>query len=405
MHHPTVTRDERTGSAETHHDDTHLAEIGVWLSGLCTFLHTGHQFVERNSTAPARDLYRVTTSALERCEMLASDGALKGEAADRREFNSIRSLCTDSLAVADALANADQIGPTWNAYRSFLHSSLMGSPDAARLMCHAESYASTHLAFQQAAVSVHSAAEEAELSLLVPKIAKPMFWLGVLQKMIEREEPLRVGIVPLSEVRIQLKELFGYIENRLQSIQNRESSLSIQLDGAAYTLSIETRKVFSQELNGVLSIEDAAEMHSRMESATSILVQGLEHILTGLARINNPEADHFQLFPRAKLRLAASTLLQQELSFIADRLVGLRDSAPEDEVAKFASEIRSFLEGSGRDLYFKDFDTLVGFMDELSRPAAPQDLQFSLHRLDAFLETLRRQVSLRSVLSSSDMPA
>ena len=98
------------------------------------------------------------------------------------------------------------------------------------------------------------------------------------------------------------------------------------------------------------------------------------------------------------------TKLEQSLALRRDlwRLIKLVRVASSDgdalAHARFTEGLQAFYEGSLRHLMYKDWEPLERFIEEVESARAPGELSQTLHRFEAFLETLFGQVNMRAVL-------
>ena len=170
------------------------------------------------------------------------------------------------------------------------------------------------------------------------------------------------------------------------------------LDAASYTASLSSKRVFSKEFAGLLSLRSAPSIYAGVESAYAILNEGLQHILGGLARTVDEGADVASMFPNLRVNFDRSVILRQELWKLA-RLTREAEQAPEEAaIEKLSAALREFTSGAIRSLFYKDSETFERFVEEIFVTQQAKDLVPLLHRFGAYLETLFGQVSLRAVL-------
>src|SRR6185369_589462 len=93
------------------------------------------------------------------------------------------------------------------------------------------------------------------------------------------------------------------IDNRLERFNDEEAELFSALDAAAYTASIELKKVFAQELAGVSQLRPSPSIYAKMETAHSLLSDGFENMLAGFAHAIDPNIDPSGVFPSFQVKL------------------------------------------------------------------------------------------------------
>ena len=239
----------------------------------------------------------------------------------------------------------------------------------------------------------------AELALILPRFGKILKWLSVVGKMLEADEPLKPALLIFSSVNEQVRELIGYINNRLERFPNEEAELFASLDAASYTASIELKKVYTQELAGLAGIRPSPSIYARMETAYSLLNEGFQQMLAGFARLIDPKVENVDLFPTFKVKFEQSLVLRRELWSLA-RLVQTTENDPTvKNVETLKDSLREFMNETVRFLFYKDTETVERFVEEILVTKQNKDLVPILHRFGAYLDTLFGQVTLRSVLA------
>ena len=242
--------------------------------------------------------------------------------------------------------------------------------------------------------------EHAELALVLPKFGVVLKWLSVVGRMLENDEPLKPALLIFARVNEQIFELTGYINNRLERFPDDETEIFTSLDAAAYTASIELKKVYSQELAGISQMRPSPSIYARMETAYALLKEGFEQILSGFARLVDPTAETLDLFPSFRVKLEQSLELRRTLH-AAVKVVQAAEATPErEQIDQMQSYLREFMDGTVRYLFYKDTETVERFIEEILVTKQGSDLVPLLHRFGAYLETLFGQVSLRAVLQA-----
>ncbi len=387
-------------------------ELGIWLSGLESFLAAGHaSFSDRNgakSSSDAAKEFRLTQAALLRCSLLnsyllsAQDTAKPTGPATGRELSDLATAFRDSILIGDAMLRSDPLGSAeWKAWSSALSDRLVHLSAFQKLVRAAE-FEGKHFLPSQLQRLVNGEVfdhDHAELALILPKFAMILKWLSVVGKMLAADEPLKPALLIFSSVHEQVQELVTSINNRLERFANEEAELFGALDAASYTASIELKKVYSQELAGLAQLRPAPSIYARMETAHSLLNEGFQQMLAGFARLLDPKADVLTLFPNFKVKLDQSIVLRQELSTLA-ALVQAAEKDPEKKtVETLQKELREFMKQDVRFLFYKDTETVERFVEEILVTKQNKDLVPILHRFGAYLDTLFGQVNLRAVLA------
>ena len=234
--------------------------------------------------------------------------------------------------------------------------------------------------------------------MILPRFGKILKWLSVVGKMLAADEPLKPALLIFSSVNEQVRELVGYINNRLERFPNEEAELFLTLDAASYTASIELKKVYTQELAGLASLRPSPTIYARMETSYSLLNEGFQQMLAGFARLVDPKIKNVDLFPTFKIKFEQSVVLRKELWSLAQLVKAAEiDPAPQ-KIETLQRSLREFMKETVRFLFYKDTETVERFVEEILVTKQNKDLVPILHRFGAYLETLFAQVNLRAVL-------
>jgi len=405
-------------------EDEIVTEMGIWLSGLESFLAAGHHsFADRTAAEALPDSskeFRLVHSTLQRCSMLnarllsANGGHAAAEAAFTweikfGELTRLASVLREATLLSEGLIHSSELGSgEWRAWCSMLSSRLSGLPVFSKLIRFAEDSGEKYLPSPLSDLAAHTgelSAEHAELALVLPRFGKILKWLSVVGKMLEADEPLKPALLIFSRVNEQIFELTTYINNRLERFPNEEAELFSSLDAASYTASIELKKVYSQELAGVAQMRPSPSIYARMETAHSLLNEGFQQILAGFARLVDPKTDVFQLFPNFHIKLEQSIVLRKEVWSVVKVVQAAEKSPERKQIETLHKSLRGFLKESVRYLFYKDTETVERFIEEILVTKQNKDLVPTLHRFGAYLETLFGQINLRTVLEKHPFEA
>jgi hypothetical protein len=243
-------------------------------------------------------------------------------------------------------------------------------------------------------------AEMKELAEVLPQFGKVLRWLNVVGELLDRDEPMKASLVIFSAVNDQVSSLTRSIEERIARLEGKNAAILSSLDAAAYTASIELKKVYSQELAGLSEVRPAPTVFARMETAYSLLNEGFQHMLAGFANLVDGRSDVFALFPNFHIKLERSLVLRQELWRIIQAVREAETLPEKEQVETVQTVLLAFTDGPVRYLFYKDTETVERFVEEILLTRGAKDLVPLLHRFGAYLETLFSQVCLRSVLAT-----
>ncbi len=412
-------RREKTVSPERGNTET-AVELGIWFSGLESFLSVGHYtFRVRDAARPTVDFTiesRLTQSTLMRCMKLNArllveqrDDSVRSHDLTIDELNELASALRDSIQIGQCILRAEPIGiGEWKAWCNLLSEKFGRLNAFHKLIRHAEAQGEQFLPEPLKSFAANEKAkstEDAELALILPRFAKILRWLSVVGKMLQADEPLKPALLVFSRVNEQVADLISYTNNRLSRFPNEEAELFASLDAASYTASIELKKVYAQELAGLADLRPPPTICAGMETAYAMLNESFQQTLAGLARLIDPSVDVAVLFPSYRINFERSLSLRSELWKLV-RLTQTAEQEPEQkEVDALNRSLREFMNGTVRFLFYKDTETFERFVEEILVTKQKKDLVPILHRFGAYLETLFGQVSMRAVLEKHPFEA
>lgn len=397
-------------------DSETAVELGIWLSGLESFLVAGHHSFSDGSDRTAPDTtkeLRVVHSALERSSLLVSrlissrewllSKTAAGHDIAENELSEFAAALRDLTMISSGLIDSGSLGSSeWNAWSRVVSNRLSSLPAFASLIGYAEKEGEAFLPGILKTLSETGASlnpDHSELALVLPRFGKILKWLSVIGRMLEKDEPLKPALLIFSRVNEQIFELTTYINNRLERFPNEEAVLFSSLDAASYTASIELKKVYSQELAGIARMRPSPSIYARMETAYTLLTEGFQQMLAGFAQLVDPSTNIFELFPNFAVKLDQSLVLRKELWEVAQIVQAAEQNPGDKEIAKLHTAVKGLLKGSSRYLFYKDTETVERFVEEILITKQNKDLVPILHRFGAYLDTLFGQVSHRTVLA------
>ncbi len=240
---------------------------------------------------------------------------------------------------------------------------------------------------------------EADLRTLLGWFAKILRWLDVVSQFHAKDEPLKPTLLILTRVYEQAQEMIAFANNSLLRYKDQSSPIFDAIDCAIYASSIEIRRVFRSELSGITDIREAPMLYGRIETGHSLLYDSVQQTIAGFAKLIDPSIEATDLFPNIKTKLACSLILRKEVSQLLLTIRAMEadiETYPLDDLRKRLSEFR---ESGMRFLFYKDVETVERFIEEVLFTSNIEDLRSLLHRFDAYVETLLGQINMRTVLA------
>jgi DNA-binding Lrp family transcriptional regulator len=394
-------------------------EIGLWLSGLESFL-TNWDNISRDanlSDGPAEDWsreFRLTNSALLICSNL--NYQLRKTLSGKTDVEQISTL--DAISVEDCdefvLVLRDVITlnsnfikaeslrfDAWKAWNALLVEKLRNSEIVQKFTAYSNRDGIRYLPadLQKLLQAKHLAfSDQADLHEVLSRFAIIMQALSLVGAMLRNDEPLKPSVLIFAKVYERSQELISFIDNRLTRFKDEGAELFASLDSASYTASLELKKVYQQELTGLVGIRPAPSIFAKVETAYSLLNDGFEQTLAVFARLIQPDIVITELFPSVQSKLERSLKLRSDLWVLLKAVQAAEKNPEKSDLEDMKNKLGSFTDEPVRFLFFKDRETLERFSEEIVATIDNKDLVPILHRFGAYLETLFGLVNMRTVL-------
>jgi len=389
-------------------------QLGAWVGGLASFLSNNGRFAHDRRVPTSNESFnkelRIARSALQRCAHLSfilTDSLRRAGGTNEfttDEMRTFSAILREPIQLSNALVRAPTLSlGEWKSWSEAVLERLYADPAFVKLVTSAEAGGGNFLPDKLKKL-VNDAKTPArmrtELEAILPRFGKILRLLDIVGELLERDEPLKSGLLIFAKVSEQTQELVDYLNQRVNLHQEDPDEFMNVLDGASYTASIELKKVVQQELSGVASIRPATTVYARTETAYALLTESFQQILAQFARQIDPTVDIFDLFPNFRHKLDQSQMLRKEIYAIS-QIVRLAEKEPEGRnVEKLNTSLIRFMEKTVRFLFYKDIETFERFVEEILVTKQKKDLVPLVHRFGAYLETLFAQVNMRAVLET-----
>lgn len=412
----------RSAAATAEHDEMPISspsskyletkyELGLWLASIdCFFEAEGRIFGDNtNPKGEGGDFtreFRLAHSALLNCSRLSllvaryiqEDGEIE-------DFDiSDLSLMLRSLIVIDSkFKSAPSVSyGEWAAWKSLVADKLGKQKAKDVLVRFAESYGESFLP-QPLLDMVHKNSLEfsdhTDLRIVTLRFGSILRSLHTVRSMLRNDEPLKQALLIFAKVYFDIQDIVAYINSRLQRYPNEDAEMFGTLDASSYTASIELKKVFTQELAGIVDVRQSPSVYARVETAYASLNDSFQQILTGFAQAVEPGIKAEDIFPSFKTKQSDSERLYSELQQIADSVREAEQDPAKMVPDELNIKLTQFLNGAMGLLFYKDQETFERFAEEIIKTGDRKDLVPILHRFGAYLETLCGQVSMRVALA------
>ncbi len=392
-------------------------ELGLWLSGLESFLNIQNQLfiVENRSKIAVRDWmkeFRLAHLTLLRCSRLTfqiahsirhdknNDNIFEISA---QEIQKLSKTLKESVLLSEGLLRAEPLRfGEWTAWSNALSAKLKESGAFIKFIKFAEKTGEAF--FPQILQNLLDernvpAVLYSDLNLVLPRIAKILKWLSVVREMIMQDKPLKPAILIYTRIYEQIRELTSYINNRLLRYPDKESDFFGILDGAAYVASIELRKVYQTELVGLSDIRPVPLIRGKIEASFGLLNDSFQQTLVSFVQLIAPEIKIEDVFPEYLIKREQSIVLRQDVWEIMNKVKQAEQNPETYPLDTLKNRLSDFTGSTMRYLVYKDWETVERFVEEVVRTDEKKDLVPLLHRFGAYLETLFGQINMRGVLA------
>lgn len=405
--------------------------LGLWLSGLESFLNLrSSTMAEENPTVSNWSKeFSLTHSVLLLCSKLTLELAktinkdinansnedvveiLNSLETGKNElnisFDEIQELAhalKGSVLLSEGLLRAAPLNfNEWRAWSNSLVDRLKGVEAVDKLIKFAEKEGENFLpqTLQDLIDESEISAELfADLKMVLPRFAKILKWLSVVGRMLENDEPLKTALLLFAQINKQMQEMMSYINNRVLRFNNEENTLFSALDGAAYTASIELRKVYNQELKGLTEIRPTPLIYAKIETAYSLLNDSLQLTLVNFAQLIDHTIEPTDLFPNLQTKEEQSLLLRENMWNVLQYAKETEQNPEENLIKELNNKLIKFRDENLYFLFYKDMETVDRFIEEILITKDNKDLVPILHRFGAYIETLLGQINMRVVLAN-----
>ena len=214
-------------------------------------------------------------------------------------------------------------------------------------------------------------------------------------------EPSRIleRLAILHAVRGEARALGDFIEAHALHIPGLDRKLISALDGTAYAIRHEVRRVFDGELDRAKSDTNDEYVYGSLIHTQGVLTNCFQQCMINLIRVFHHDVSGSRLFQDWKIRRDRSMILAQDLAALA-HMVQHPDHTSHEIIVE---SLRSFKQGSMQWLMYKDwheYDVLA--QQVIVAINRDDDAAGLLHRLGTYLETLLAHVRARAVLSEDE---
>ena len=408
-----------------------VQELAVWLRALRSFFNAAnHPLSDTERAAIGERSFKCETGvvrdALVRClhllstlsrnggpQGLAEEGAVSplreatpaaalGLVGAKQSLDDLGEVFKDVSRLSDSLLESSSVGFTaWSSLGSVLERELRRSEAAGLILAAGQAAGAAELQEQLVKLAQGLTPEDLGEDLLeiFQAFSRLLALLRFVEVSLKGDTQLKRLLPVFTLIHEETRSLLDFIEGRALRIEGVEKGASEILDGTAYAVRMELRKAFEHELTGLCSVRQPPQLFAKVENATGLLRDCYQQSVVALAQSFEPGLDGGTLFRSFMTKLEQSLELRRELWKLVLLVARTSADGHEPPATHVLEVLSTFGEGAQRFLMYKDWETLERFTEEIESARDAGELSRTLHRFEAYLETLFGQVNMRAVLA------
>jgi hypothetical protein len=218
---------------------------------------------------------------------------------------------------------------------------------------------------------------------------------------------LNSSLLILILLRSEINMFHNYIKVT-EDIKDKE--LKMLLKSISYQFSMETKRVYLQELKEIMRKKAPQHFRGKIENSHGILKNLTEQSIVQLTQFFKPDVQGENIFESFTTRLWQSLKLREDI-FVLHRFLTLLEGKAnlQEERSVIFESLKNFM------LYFEsftfkllrydDYDEFVSFFNDIFSFKEPEFNKIfeKIHNFNIFLETTLRHISIRAELRDKDM--
>jgi hypothetical protein len=352
---------------------------------------------------PAPDAFGVGDApAREPAALFGGDGELSNDGVGAT-LPALNEALNDGCLVGDGLLGAAPVRfGGWSGMRGMLARELERSEAARRLSAAASARTHEGLPKPLHALAARLTPDELgeDILNLFSAFMRSLGHLRFVEYSLRKDGHLKQLLPVFALVHDETRELLDLLENRALHVEGAGRGIIDALDGTAYAIRMELRKVYEHELVGLCALAHPQQVYAKVENAHGLLRDCFQQSVVALAQSVEPGLDGSRLFTSFSTRLEQSLALRRDLWRLLEQVRRTGGEVGPYPKAMLLERLAAFSAGSLRFLMYKDWDSFERFVEDVESALSESELQTVLHRFEAFLETLFGQVNIRAVLSA-----
>jgi hypothetical protein len=229
-------------------------------------------------------------------------------------------------------------------------------------------------------------------------------YLNYIGLQMQDANSLKRSLMIFSLVHAELKLLMEYLTEEFLRKEHPDANFTELIEGIIYSLSMELKKVMQRELLGTAALRQYELIFTKVQNSQGILLNSLQQIVFSIAQYFEPRLEGQQIFPDYVTRLEQSLKLRADIFDLCSEVTAFGLKGNLHQISSLIKKIEWFKLNSMKFLMYKDWFEFDNFYIEVCACKTTGNLNFVLHRFEAFLNTLLKEVNKRAILSTHPFP-
>jgi len=229
-------------------------------------------------------------------------------------------------------------------------------------------------------------------------------YLNLIKEDIERERELHKAILIFGSIKVRAETLFYRVDQFAVQVRAKHEDLYSALEGISFALRHELRRVFEGKILNLKGSGTNQFSRAEITRAYGILYNCFQQSTIVLAQVFDPVLDGKVIFEDYKVKHEQSVILYRELTLLLQKLRKIGEGAGILQKTYFINSLKQFQQETMHFLMHRDWEEFESHVNEVVQAYDEMgDLVPVFHKLDIYLETLLRQISLRTVLHETNV--
>jgi hypothetical protein len=238
-----------------------------------------------------------------------------------------------------------------------------------------------------------------DVARIMLELFRLLHYLSFVAEDLEKDKPLKNSLLIFSLINSEVRLLLEYIERKVLRLRNLPPEVFTAVDGCAYALNMELRKIFGRELVGFVYLRQAPPIYAKVENAHGLLRDSFQQSIIALAHVFDPALNGGEIFSSFQTKLEQSLQIRLDIWKLLVFVRRFMEIGTKEGVPTAIERMSLFRDASLRHLMYKDWDSYEQFLEELIVARSLEDVHQILHRFSVYLETLLGHVNMRTVLA------